>query len=83
MKNNLLAEIVNFKNDVKSNGMYINIYLNKRKEFINKIEYARDRELKFFRILYFYSLISREQYFEYRERINNARKYYKKILSFY
>ena len=31
MKNNLLVEITDFKNDVKTNGMVITTYLNKRK----------------------------------------------------
>ena len=30
MKNNLLTEITDFKNDVKHNGMLITTYLNKR-----------------------------------------------------
>ena len=50
MENNLLTEITDFKNDVKHNGMVITTYLNKRKEFLQRIELSSDRSLKFFRI---------------------------------
>ena len=83
MKNNLLTEITDFKNDVKNNGMVITTYLNKRKEFLQRIELSSDRNLKFFRILYFNNLITKEQYIDFKMRIANARKYYKQMLSFY
>lgn len=83
MKNNLLVEITDFKNDVKTNGMVITTYLNKRKEFLQRIELSSDRSLKFFRILYFNNLITKEQYIDFKIRIANARKYYKQMLSFY
>lgn len=83
MKNNLLIEITDFKNDVKHNGMVITTYLNKRKEFLQRIELSSDRNLKFFRILYFNNLITKEQYIDFKMRIANARKYYKQMLSFY
>lgn len=83
MKNKLLTEIIDFKNDVRNNGMVITTYLNKRKEFIQKIELASTKSMKFFRILYFYDLISKEQYLDCKMRIDNARKLYKQELSFY
>ena len=83
MKNNLLVEITDFKNDVKTNGMFITTYLNKRKEFLQRIELSSDRSLKFFRILYFNNLITKEQYIDFKTRIDDARKYYKQMLSFY
>ena len=83
MKNNLLTEITDFKNDVKHNGMVITTYLNKRKEFLQRIELSSDRSLQFFRILYFNNLITKEQYIDFKTRIDNARKYYKRVLSFY
>ena len=83
MKNKLLTEITDFKNNVKENGMIITTYLNKRKEFIQKIESASTKSMKFFKILYFYDLISKEQYLDYKIRIDNARKLYKQELSFY
>jgi len=83
MNNKLLDEIINFRNDVKIKGMYLNDYLNKRKVFLSRIECASNKGLKFFRILYFYNYISREQYMEFKIKIDDARKYYKKILSFY
>ena len=83
MKNNLLSEITDFKNDVKINGMFVTTYLNKRKEFLQRIELSSDRNLKFFRILYFNNLITKEQYIDFKMRIANARKYYKQMLSFY
>ena len=83
MKNNLLTEITDFKNDVKCNGMCISTYLNKRKEFLQRIELSSNRNLKFFRILYFNNLITKEQYIDFKTRIDDARKYYKQMLSFY
>ena len=82
MKNNLLIEIKDFKNDVKHNGMVITTYLNKRKEFLQRIELSSDRNLKFFRILYFNNLITKEQYIDFKTRIDDARKHYKRVLSF-
>ena len=83
MKNNLLIEITDFKNDVKHNGMFISTYLNKRKEFLQRIELSSDRSLQFFRILYFNNLITKEQYIDFKTRIDDARKHYKRVLSFY
>jgi chlorite dismutase len=83
MENKLLTEITDFKNDVKENGMVINTYLSKRKELIQKIESANTKSIEFFRVLYFYDLISKEQYLDYKMRIDNARKLYKQELSFY
>lgn len=83
MKNKLLTEITDFKNDVKENGMVINTYLRKIKELIQKIESASTKSIEFFRGIYFYDLISKEQYLDYKMRIDNARKLYKQELSFY
>lgn len=83
MRNNLLAEITDFKDDVKTNGMFITTYLNKRKEFLQKIESASDNDMRFFKILYFSNLISKDQYIDYKMKIDDARKYYKEMLSFY
>lgn len=83
MKNNLLVEITDFKNDVKTNGMFITTYLNKRKEFLQRIESASNNDMKFFKILYFSNLISKDQYIDYKMKIDDSRKYYKGMLSFY
>lgn len=83
MRNNLLTEITDFKEDVKNNGMFITTYLNKRKEFLQKIESASDNDMRFFKILYFSNLISKDQYIDYKMKIDDARKYYKEMLSFY
>ena len=83
MKNNLLEEITDFKEDVKTNGMFITTYLNKRKEFLQKIESASNNDMRFLKILYFSNLISKDQYIDYKMKIDDARKYYKGMLSFY
>lgn len=83
MRNNLLTEITDFKEDVKNNGMFITTYLNKRKEFLQKIESASANNMKFFKILYLSNLISKDQYIDYKMKIADARKYYKGMLSFY
>ena len=48
MENNLLTEITDFKNDVKCNGMCISTYLNKRKEFLQRIELSSEQNQVFF-----------------------------------
>lgn len=83
MKNNLSKEIEDFKTEVKTNGMYIDTYLKTRKEFIQKIELASENSLRFIRIIYFKSLITKEQYIDYKMRIADAKKYYKQMLAFY
>lgn len=45
MKNNLLKEIEDFKDDVKCNGMYIYVYLKTIKKFIKRIELASENRL--------------------------------------
>ena len=82
MKSNLLKEIEDFKTELKTNGMYIDTYLKRRKEFIPKIELAGENRLRFIRIIYFKSLISKEQYIDYKMRIADAMKYYKQMLAF-
>lgn len=82
MKSNLLKEIEDFKTELKTNGMYIDTYLKIRKEFIQKIELAGENSLRFIRIIYFKSLISKEQYIDYKMRIADAMKYYKQMLAF-
>jgi len=82
MKSNLLKEIEDFKTEVKTNGMYIDTYLKRRKEFIQKIELAGENSLRFIRIIYFKSLITKEQYIDYKMRIADAMKYYKQMLAF-
>lgn len=82
MKSNLLKEIEDFKTELKTNGMYIYTYLKIRKEFIQKIELAGENSLRFIRIIYFKSLISKEQYIDYKMRIADAMKYYKQMLAF-
>lgn len=82
MKNNLLKEIEDFKTEVKTNGMYIDTYLKTRKEFLQKIELASENSLRFIRIIYFKSLITKEQYIDYKMRIADAMKYYKPMLAF-
>ena len=54
MKSNLLKEIEDFKTELKTNGMYIDTYLKRRKEFIPKIELAGENSLRFIRIIYFF-----------------------------
>ena len=82
MKSNLLKEIEDFKTEVKTNGMYIDTYLKRRKEFIQKIELAGENSLRVIRIIYFKSLITKEQYIDYKMRIADAMKYYKQMLAF-
>lgn len=80
---NLRNDILDFKNTVSNQGMCINTYLNKRKDFIQKIELASKRSSNFISILYYKELISQQQYLDYKMKIDRSRKYYKQLLSFY
>ena len=80
---NLKNDILNFKNEFTNKGMCMTTYLNKRKDFIQKIELAGNRSSNFITILYYKDLISQQQYIDYKIRIADARKRYKQMLSFY
>lgn len=79
----LEKEIKKFKNEVINNGMYMTTYLNKRKDFINRIDDSSKRSMEFFKYLYYLDLISQQQYLNIKEKVDNSKKYYKSILSFY
>ncbi len=80
---NLKNDILEFKNEVINNGMCIDEYLNRRKDFIQMIDYESEKSMRFFSYLYFLHMISQEQYFNMKNRVDNSRKYYKMLLSFY
>ena len=79
---NLKKEIEEFKIQVM-NGMYMKDYIGKSKILKNKIENESEKSLKFFSNLYFLDLITMEQYLNMKIKVDNSRKYYKSILSFY
>ena len=80
---NLEYEIICFKNEVTNRGMCMSIYLNKRKEFIHKIDIASKRSSRFISILYFEDMITQQQYIDYKMKIADERKKYKQMLSCY
>ena len=80
---NLKNDILEFKNEVINNGMFVDTYLKKRKYFIQMIDYESEKSMRFFSYLYFLHMISQEQYFNMKNRVDNSRKYYKRLLSFY
>ena len=79
---NLKNDILEFKNEVINNGMCMTTYLKRRKDFIQMIDYESEKSMRFFSYLYFLHLISQEQYFNMKNRVDNSRKYYKRLLSF-
>ena len=79
---NLKEEIEEFKIQVM-NGIYMKDYIGKSKILKNKIENESEKSLKFFSNLYFLDLITMEQYLNMKIKVDNSRKYYKSILSFY
>ena len=80
---NLKNDILEFKNEVINNGMCIDEYLNRCKDFIQMIDYESEKSMRFFSYLYFLHMISQEQYCNMKNRVDNSRKYYKMLLSFY
>ena len=83
MENKLLKEINDFKYEVTNNGMYVDIYLSRRKELIQKIDWFCDICLNFFGYVLFIDMITHKQYLWIKEKIENSRKSYKVMLSFY
>ena len=81
--NNLEKEIKEFKSEVLCKGMELDTYLKKRKEFINKIDYTCERNMKFFMYLLYLDMITKEQYISAKVKVENSRKNYKMMLSFY
>ena len=79
---NLKEEIDEFKIQVM-NGMYMKDYIGKSKMLKNKIENESEKSLEFFSNLYFSNLITMEQYLNMKTKVDNSRKYYKSLLSFY
>ena len=79
---NLKNEIEEFKIQVM-NGMYMKDYISKSKNIKIKIEKESEKSLKFFSNLYFLDLITMEQYFNMKTKVDNSRMYYKSLLSFY
>ena len=79
---NLKDEIEEFKIQVM-NGMYMKDYISKSIIIKNKIEKESEKCLKFFSNLYFLDLITMEQYFNMKTKVDNSRMYYKSLLSFY
>lgn len=80
---NLENQILDFKSEVINNGMCMTTYLNKRKDFINRIDDSSKKSMEFFKYLYYLDLISQQQYLNMREKVDNSKKYYKSLLSFY
>lgn len=79
--NRLEKEIIEFKKEVLNSGMQLDTYLNKRKEFINKIDYTSERNMKFFMYLLHLDMITRQQYLDAKIKVDNFRKRYKSMLA--
>ena len=77
--NKLEIEIESFKEEVLTTGMTMSMYLNKKKNLINKIECFSNKSLMFFQQLY---LITQQQYLDMKRKVDNSRKYYKVMLLF-
>ena len=80
--NKLEIEIESFKEEVLTTGMTMSMYLNKKKNLINKIECFSNKSLMFFQQLYFIDLITQQQYLDMKRKVDNSRKYYKVMLLF-
>lgn len=83
MEDKLIKEINDFKYDVIHKGMYVDVYLDRRKKLIQKIDWFCDKCLNFFCYVLFIDMISHEQYLRIKSKIEDTRKSYKVMLSFY
>ena len=83
MEDKIVKEINDFKYEVTNNGMYVDVYLSKRKELIQRIDGFCDKCSNFFGYVLFIDMITHEQYLWIKEKIEKSRKSYKTMLSFY
>ena len=80
MSNNIMQEIKEFKKVVSAEGITFDDYKMKSKIIKRKIDLLIEERLKILRCLYFMKRITKEQYINFKMKIEQARKQYKGLL---
>lgn len=81
MSNIILKDIRELNNLFNKGGVTLDFYFKRKKQIRKKIDLLGDENLKIFQLLYFYDLISHQQYMEMKNKVEQSRGYYKRLLS--
>ena len=81
MKVPMFEEIRLFYNKVRQEGMFLSDYLENKKYLRNKIDNIADEKLDISRVLYYNNKIDKSQYIILKNKIEDARANYKKLVA--
>lgn len=81
MSNIILKDIRELNNLFNRGGVTLDFYFKRKKQIRKKIDLLGDENLKIFQLLYFCDLISHQQYMEMKNKVEQSRGYYKRLLS--
>ena len=80
MKVPMFEEIRLFYNKVRQEGMFLSDYLENKKYLRDKIDNIADEKLDISRVLYYNNKIDKSQYIILKNKIEDARANYKKLV---
>lgn len=81
MKVPMFEEIRLFYNKVRQEGMFLSDYLENKKYLRDKIDNIADEKLDISRVLYYNNKIDKSQYIILKNKIEEARANYKKLVA--
>lgn len=81
MKVPMFEEIRLFYNKVRQEGMFLSDYLENKKYLRDKIDNIADEKLDISRVLYYNNKIDKSQYIILKNKIEDARANYKKLVA--
>ena len=81
MKVPMFEEIRLFYNKVRQEGMFLSDYLENKKYLRDKIDNIADEKLDISRVLYYNNKIDKSQYIILKNKIEDARAKYKKLVA--
>ena len=81
MQGPMFEEIKSFYNRIRNEGIYWSDYIDHKKYLRNKIDDKVDDLLSLNRHLFSQGSITKEQYLEMQNKIENTKIYYKKLVA--
>lgn len=81
MQGPMFEEIKSFYNRIRNEGIYWSDYIDHKKYLRNKIDDKVDDLLSLNRHLFMQGSITKEQYLEMQNKIENTKIYYKKLVA--
>ena len=81
MQGSMFEEIKSFYNRIRNEGIYWSDYIDHKKYLRNKIDDKVDDLLSLNRHLFMQGSITKEQYLEMQNKIENTKIYYKKLVA--